>query len=252
MDPLAGALEDVFEVHLADLPGFGRSGKPAMRYTPDLVCDAIVELVRHSLDRPTLLVASGLAGAFAAEAALRLGDQATGLVLLGPPEPDADGFIRPPPWGGAVYQLLRSPLGRAYAWWHASPAVQRRTLRDALAVQPADLDQRARGRSRLARQPGAEWPLWSLWTGDLVWDPRPALSRLGTPCLVLWGAETRGDPAAPEAYRAVRPDLDQEVLPATARWPHVDAPAPAAAAIRTWWEGRAATASVPTSESESG
>lgn len=251
MDPLADALDEGFEVHLADLPGFGRSGKPAMRYTPDLFFDAIVELVRHAIDRPTLVLASGVTGAFAAEAALRLGDRATGLVLLGPPEPDTDGFIRPPLWGGAVYQLLRSPLGQAYHWWHASPVVQRRTLRSALAVEPEGLGRRAEGRSRLARQPGAAWPLWSLWTGDLVWDPRPALARLGTPTLVLWGAETGGNPAAPEAYRAVRPDLDQEVLPATARWPHVDAPTAAAVAIRTWWQRRAAPASVrPETETE--
>ena len=71
------------------------------------------------------------------------------------------------------------------------------------------------------------------------------LARLGAPTLVLWGAETRGDPAAPEAYRAVRPDLDQEVVPGTARWPHVDAPAETARALLGWWsrQGEPASAS---------
>lgn len=239
MDPLADALEGRLEVHLADLPGFGRSAKPAMRYTPDLFFDAIVELVRHAIDRPTLLVGSGVTGAFAAEAALRLGNLATGLVLLGPPEPDAEGFLRPPLWGGAAYQLLRSPLGHAYHWWHASPVVQRRTLRQTLAVEPETLADMAERRSRSARQPGGAWPMWSLWTGDLVWDPRPALARLGAPSLVVWGAETSGNPAAPEAYRAVRPDLDQEVVPGTARWPHVDDPAGAADALLAWWDRQA-------------
>ena len=253
MDALAEALEDRFEVCLADLPGFGRSGRPAMRYAPDLFFDALVELIRHALDRPSLLVGSGATAAFAAEAALRLGNLATGVVLLGPPEPDAEGFIRPPLWGGPVYQILRSPLGHAYHWWHASPIVQRRTVRSALAIEPDGLEERAHRRSRLARQPGGAWPLWSLWTGDLVWDPRPALARLGAPALVLWGAETSGNPAAPEAYRAVRPDLDQEVIPATARWPHVDAPAASAAAILTWWDRHAAPESPvrPEAESES-
>lgn len=245
MDPLADLLAGHLEVHTADLPGFGRSGRPAMRYAPDLFFDALVELVRHDIDRPTLLVASGLAGAFAAEAALRLGNSVTGLVLLGPPEPDREGFIRPPMWGGAAYQVLRSPLGQAYHWWHASPVVQRRSLEVDLATSTLDLDERARSRSRSARQPGGAWPLWSLWTGDLVWDPRPALARLGAPTLVLWGAETTGDPAAPEAYGAVRPDLDQEVVPGTARWPHVDAPAETARALLGWWsrQGEPASAS---------
>ncbi|HKY60584.1 MAG TPA: alpha/beta hydrolase [Gemmatimonadota bacterium] len=245
MDGLADRLADRLEVHVADLPGFGRSGRPAMRYTPDLFFDAIVELVRHAIDRPTLLVGSGVTGAFAAEAALRLGNSAAGLVLLGPPEPDPEGFLRPPLWGGAAYQILRSPLGHAYHWWHASPVVQRRTLELDLATSTLDLEERARSRSRSARQPGGAWPLWSLWTGDLVWDPRPALARLGAPALVLWGAETRGDPAAPEAYRAVRPDLAQEVVPGTARWPHVDAPEAAAEALLEWWDGQAASATAP-------
>ena len=242
MEALADCLSDRLEIHVADLPGFGRSGRPAMRYAPDLFFDAIVELVRHTIDRPTLLIGSGVTGAFAAEAALRLGNSATGLVLLGPPEPDTEGFLRPPVWGGAAYQILRSPLGQAYHWWHASPVVQRRTLELDLATPTLDLEERARSRSRSARQPGGAWPLWSLWTGDLVWDPRPALARLGAPALVLWGAETKGDPAAPEAYRAVRPDLDQEVVPGTARWPHVDAPEAAAKALLKWWDRQAAPA----------
>ena len=242
MEALAELLSNRLEVHVADLPGFGRSGRPAMRYAPDLFFDAIVELVRHAVDRPTLLVASGLTGAFAAEAALRLGNTVTGLVLLGPPEPDQEGFLRPPIWGGAAYQVLRSPLGQAYHWWHASLPVQRRALELDLATSTLDLEERARSRSRSARQPGGAWPLWSLWTGDLVWDPRPALARLGAPALVLWGAETKGDPAAPEAYRAVRPDLAQEVVPGTARWPHVDAPEAAARALLQWWDRQAAPA----------
>jgi len=242
MEALADLLSDRLEVHVTDLPGFGRSGRPAMRYAPDLFFDAIVELVRHAIDRPTLLLASGLTGAFAAEAALRLGNSVTGLVLLGPPEPDQEGFLRPPIWGGAAYQILRSPLGQAYHWWHASLPVQRRALELDLATSTLDLEARARSRSRSARQPGGAWPLWSLWTGDLVWDPRPALARLGAPALVLWGAETKGDPAAPEAYRAVRPDLAQEVVPGTARWPHVDAPEAAAKALLEWWDRQAAPA----------
>lgn len=243
MDALAELLSEQFQIHVADLPGFGHSGRPAMRYAPDLFFDAIVELARHAIDRPCLLVASGLTGAFAAEAALRLGNSVTGLVLLGPPEPDAEGFLRPPLWGGVAYQILRSPLGQAYHWWHASPVVQRRALEVDLATSTLDLEERALSRSRSARQPGGAWPLWSLWTGDLVWDPRPALARMGAPALVLWGAETRGDPVAPEAYRAVRPDLDQEVVPGTARWPHVDAPLKTAQALLQWWTRQAQPAS---------
>src|SRR5512134_3429363 len=64
MAPLSERLGSEMETLLLDLPGFGRSGIPRMRYGPDLFFDAIVEFVRHGIDRPTLLVGSGLAAAY--------------------------------------------------------------------------------------------------------------------------------------------------------------------------------------------
>lgn len=237
LEPLADRLDGRFTVHVADLPGFGRSGRPAMRFGPDLFIDAVVELVRHGVGEPTLLVASGLGAAYAVEAAVRLGDDVTGVVLLGPPEPEGIGLLESPSWRPLAYQLLRSPLGIVYHHLHATPIVQRRTHRRALAAEPPDFERRIARLSRSARQPGGHWPLWSLWVGDLAWDARPALARLGAPALVLWGAETRGNPAAPETYEAVRPDLEQRVVPGTARWPHVDDPDRSAEAILDWWGG---------------
>ncbi len=229
MTDLGERLAGDFSVHALDLPGFGRSGKPRMRYRPELLADAIVEYVRHAIGAPTLLVASGLAGSAAALAAARLGPEAAGLVLSGPPEPGAG-----PAPNGALYQLLRSPAGELYHHLHATAPWRRQALGSLLAAPPADLDERADRLHRYASQPGAEWALWSLWSGDLSEDPRPVLAGLDAPVLLLWGAETRGDPAAPEAYRAARADLDQRVLPGTARWPHLDDPDGVAEAIRAW------------------
>jgi pimeloyl-ACP methyl ester carboxylesterase len=235
MAPLAQRLSSELETFVLDLPGFGRSGHPRLRYGPDLFFDAIVEFVRHGIDRPTLLVGSGLSAAYATEAALRLGRLATGVVLIAPPEPQGTSIIEAPSWRPLAYQLLRSPLGDAYHLWRASGARRRQILERDLAVEPIDIEERADRLHRYARQRDARWPLWSLWAGDLVWDPRASLSRLGAPTLVIWGAEARANAAAPEAYHAVRPDLPQEVVPGTARWPHVDAPEPLAETILEWW-----------------
>ncbi len=234
MTSLAARLSDHMTVHVADLPGFGRSGRPPMRFGPEMLFDAVVELVRHAIDRPTLLIGSGRSAAYAVEAAVRLGDMARGVVLLAPPEPKGAGSGSSPALGSLAYQVLRSPFGEAYHHLHAATAWRRHAIRQDLAAEPADLDERAARRHRYARQPGSQWPLWSLWVGDLDWDPRPALARLGAPALVLWSAEARRNPAAPELYRAVRPDLDQRVVPGTGRWPHVDAPDATADRILDW------------------
>lgn len=235
MAPLAERLSSEVETVLLDLPGFGRSGHPRLRYGPDLFFDAIVEFVRHEIDRPTLLVGSGLSAAYAAETAIRLGRLATGVVLIAPPEPQGAAVIESPTWRPLAYQLLRSPIGDAYHLWRSSGTRRRQVLERDLAVEPQDLGERADRLHRYARQRDSRWPLWSLWAGDLAWDPRASLSRLGTPALVVWGAEARSNPAAPEAYHAVRPDLHQEVVPGTARWPHVDAPERVADTILEWW-----------------
>jgi pimeloyl-ACP methyl ester carboxylesterase len=234
MTELGDRLAHAYTVYALDLPGFGRSGKPRMRYGPDLFFDAIVEFTRHAIDAPTLLVGSGLSAAYAAEAATRLGNQVAGLVLLGPPERTDPEPFDTPALRPVAYQLLRSPFGELYHHVHAVAPWRRRALKALLAAPPPDIDERADALHRYASQPGAEWPLWSLWVGDLAWDPRPALARLGAPVLVLWGAEAQADPAAPETFRAVRPDLDQRVIPGTARWPHLDDPDATAEAILTW------------------
>lgn len=232
---LAARLTPDFETFNLDLPGFGRSGHPRLRYGPDLFFDAIVEFVRHEIDRPTLIVGSGLSAAYATEAAIRLGRLATGVALIAPPEPEGLGIIEAPTWRPLAYQALRSPLGDAYHLWRASGVRRRHLLARDLAVFPPDLEERAERLHRYARQADSRWPLWSLWAGDLSWDPRAALSRLGAPAIVLWGAEARTNAAAPEAYAAVRPDLAQHVVPGTARWPHVDAADPVADALLAWW-----------------
>jgi pimeloyl-ACP methyl ester carboxylesterase len=239
MAPLAERVSSKVETVLLDLPGFGRSGHPRLRYGPDLFFDAIVEFVRHEIDRPTLLIGSGLSAAFATEAAIRLGRHATGVVLIAPPEPEGTTIIESPSWRPFAYQLLRSPLGDAYHLWRASAARRRQVLQRDLAVEPPDIEEMADRLHRYARQRDAHWPLWSLWAGDLAWDPRASLSRLGAPALVVWGAEARANAAAPEAYHAVRPDLRQEVIPGTGRWPHVDAPAAVAETILEWWSREA-------------
>ena len=235
MAPLADRLGGELETILLDLPGFGRSGRPRLRFGPDLFFDAIVEFVRHEVDAPALLVGSGLSAAYAVEAAVRLGRLARGVVLIAPPEPSGVESIEAPAWRPLVYQALRTPFGDAVRLWRSSAAGRRRLLERSLIVTPPDIEERADGLRRFASQPDSGWPLWSLWAGDLAWDPRPALSRLGAPALVLWGAEARHNAAAPEACGAVRPDMPQHVVPGTGRWPHLDAPDEVADRIFEWW-----------------
>ena len=234
MGPLAARLAGVLETLVLDLPGFGRSARPRLRFGPDLFFEAIVEFVRHRIDAPTLLVGSGLSAAYAVEAAARLGRLSRGVVLIAPPEAAGAG-AGGPAWGPGAYQALRTAVGGAVRVWRCGAAGRRRLLERSLATTPPDIEQRAEGLRRFAAQPDSEWALWSLWAGELAWDARPGLSRLGAPAITIWGAAARADAAAPESYAAVRPDMPQHVVPGTARWPHLDAPVEVADRILEWW-----------------
>lgn len=235
MDALAGRLAPHFAVYTIDLPGFGRSGRPRMRYGPDFYFEVIVEFVRHQIDSPTLVVGAGVTAGFVPEAALRLGNSVSGVVLIAPPEPEGPGVIETATWRPLLYQLLRSPFGTAAVRWSSSRRRRRAVLERDLIIESEEVDERADVLHRNARQKAAGWPLWSLWAGDLAWDPRAALSRVGAPSLVLWGAEARINAAAPDTYRTVRPDLTQDVIPGTARWPHVDDDETVSERIVEWW-----------------
>lgn len=233
---LAERLENDFTVHMLDLPGFGRSIGPPMRYDPALYIDAIVDLVHHGLEEPTILIGCGRSAPFAAEAAARLGERALGLILIAPDEPTPTDSIEPPPWGSLAYQVLRSPIGDAYHFWRGGTGERGRFIRRETAGDLGNLAELAESMHQYARQPRAKWPLWSLWAGDLAHDPRSVLAQLEAPVLVLWGAEAAVNPAAPEVYEAARPDLSQHVVSSTSRWPHLEAPGRVADQVRSWWE----------------
>jgi pimeloyl-ACP methyl ester carboxylesterase len=207
-----------------------------MRYGPDFFFEAIVEFIRHQIDGPTLVIGAGVTAGFVPEAALRLGNSVRGIVLIAPPEPEGPRVIETATWRPLLYQLLRSPIGTTAVRWSSSRGRRRAVLARDLAAEAEGVDDRAEVLHRNARQKAAGWPLWSLWAGDLAWDPRAALSRLGAPALVLWGAEARVNAAAPDTYHAVRPDLTQDVIPGTARWPHVDDDETVSERILEWWE----------------
>jgi pimeloyl-ACP methyl ester carboxylesterase len=197
-----------------DLPGFGRSAKPAVRYGVPLFGRSIEGYLRALRVRSPVLVGTSMGGRVAIEVALRHPELVRKLVLV-----NALGLGRPrfrityplvvvPRVGEAVLGMLRGTLRRssgdsvrrlARRYLGASGDLERtmddRYLAELRELHEADgYHQAYLATVRSLTRPGP------LARGqDLV----PALARTGIPVLLIWGAD---DPLFPleHAERAHR------------------------------------------------
>lgn len=96
MATLGDRLSETFTVYTLDLPGYGRSGKPAMKHDEEFFGDALVEFVRYAIGEPALVVASGRSAEFACRVAVTTRDAVDGLVLISPPDRPGPDVARVP------------------------------------------------------------------------------------------------------------------------------------------------------------
>jgi 2-hydroxy-6-oxonona-2,4-dienedioate hydrolase len=112
-EPLADALAHDYRVFVPDLPGWGRSPKPARALSLVELADALLEFMdREGLTRVSL-VTNSLGSQIAVELALRHPDRVGALVLVGP--------TVDPQWRAALLQtrsfVLDSVREPVSLWW---------------------------------------------------------------------------------------------------------------------------------------
>jgi pimeloyl-ACP methyl ester carboxylesterase len=83
LSPLFQRVERERAVVAMDLPGFGHSDRPDIKYSPDLMSGAIASVL-NTFDRPVHIVALSLGSEFAARAAITRPDRVTSLTFISP------------------------------------------------------------------------------------------------------------------------------------------------------------------------
>lgn len=210
IDPLA----EQFRVYALDLLGFGLSSHPVIDYNAEIYIDLLGDFLKEAVERPAVVVAHGLTGAYAVICAYRRPRLFEKLILVSPSvalleehAPDTlhrvlKATLKAPIIGESLYHLLTS----------------RRALRNYYDRQgyhnPGLItDQMVEYLSSSAHQEDSRYPAISLWSKELAVNMREPLARLRVPVIALWGREEMQQPSeASRVYQQVNPHIETYIL----------------------------------------
>ena len=218
---VADALAVSNTVYTIDLLGFGRSDRPALKYTAGLYQSLVTDFAVRVIGEPTVLVASSLSGAHAVMLAARDAERWPALVLSVPTgvsqlrdQPGALAetlrlLVESPVLGTAMYNALvtRSAIRHFLEPLYADPSLVTAELVAAFYAS--------------SHQPGAKHALAAFVSGQLNVDVRQALRRLQQPTLVVWGKQARQSPVEQaHSFRVLKADVRLELLDRCGDLPH--------------------------------
>ena len=218
---VAGALGAERPVYALDLLGFGRSARPAVRYSAHLYLALVADFAARVAARPATLVGSSLAGAWAITLAARDPARFPAVVAIAP-----TGLERPeeraPRMSGLSLAALSLPvIGTSLYNSMVSRPRLRQMLERAYRDDTRVTDDLLSAHYATAHQPGAKHAAAAWLAGRLDLDVREALRRLRQPLLVVWGRHASAAPVDDSLrFRALRPDLELAILDRAADLPH--------------------------------
>jgi pimeloyl-ACP methyl ester carboxylesterase len=214
VDALAGR----HTVYTIDLLGFGRSDRPAARYSPDLYVDLLSDFVRD-VPASCTIIASALGAAYAVAVAARHPERVAALALVEP-----TGYSRCVRNSGRWGALVRWPLMAAYRVV-TSRAALRRDLTRLYAYSTRVSDDTIEQLYRSAHQPGARHAPAAFLASQLSLDLKRIWPTIAHPTLLIWGAHPRLTALSDlRAFRAARPATDAAVIEAAGDLPHDECP----------------------------
>ena len=212
-------LAENFHVIAPDLPGFGRSARPALVYSASLYESFVEDFIRDVSVEP-VCIASSLSAAYVVSAASRL--DLSQLVLLCPtaetrssPQPIVRTVLRTPFVGTTLFNVLAS-----------KPSIRRFNADHAYFDSSAISDEDVAYQWQTAHQPGARFAPASFVSGylDAEVDLDTELAELDVPTTLVWGREADITPLYEGRSLAQTANAKLVVLDRSRLLPHVEHP----------------------------
>ncbi len=222
-------------VYTIDLLGFGRSERPAIRYSARLYISLISDFAHQVIGEPCVLVATSLSGAYAIVLGARDPERFPALALIAP-----TGLVRLNKSAGVTNEAGRLAVEAPVigtAMFNA--LVSKRSIRHYLEKTYADdsivTDDLVDIYYWTAHQRGARHAPAAFISGHLNIDVRHALRRLTQPSLLIWGEEGAAAPIEEyRGFRAIKPDMELAVLTPAGDLPHDERPDDFNVILSTW------------------
>ena len=222
-------------VYTIDLLGFGRSDRPAIRYSARLYISLISDFVHQVIGQPCVLVATSLSGAYAIVLGARDPERFPAIALIAP-----TGLVRLNKQAGVSNEAGRLAVETPIVGTAMFNAlVSKRSLRYYLEKTYADdsivTDDLVDIYYWTAHQRGARHAPAAFISGHLNIDVRHALRRLTQPTLLIWGEEGSAAPIEEyRGFRAIKPDMEMAVLTPAGDLPHDERPDDFNVILSTW------------------
>ena len=221
-----GRLAETNQVFAPDLPGWGRSERPEAQLDGELYIQFLADFLDDVVRRRAVVVAAGLAAAYAVELAVDHPELVRGLVLVSPlginlasDEPDLKDAV--------IHRLLRLPVfGTSAMNLYTTRKGILRYLREEVYANPAAVtDALVDHHYKGAHEPANRAALAAYLAGYLNHRVAPALARLETPTLLVWGRQAVNPPVeTADLWLAVAKEIELEVLERAGTLPHVERP----------------------------
>ncbi|NGM69905.1 alpha/beta hydrolase [Natronolimnobius sp. AArcel1] len=218
--PVFERLAEDYHVFAVDLPGFGRSNRPPLVYSPTLYAEFIRDFAGDVTESP-IVVASSLTGAFAVDAAGEDESEFAHLVLICPTGDTGDErpwlrtLVRSPLLGTTLFNLLASKPSLRYFY-------DRDGYYDSDRIDAAEVAYAWDS----AHQPGARYAPASFASGTLdpKFDLATELAALETDTTLVWGRDAELVPLRNGRDLSRAADLDLVVIDYATQLPHAEHP----------------------------
>jgi pimeloyl-ACP methyl ester carboxylesterase len=197
-----------YDVYAIDLLGFGKSSRPAIRYTQDLLVGQIESFLETVIQKPTVIVANSLTAAYSIRLAAQRPDLVRALVLIGP-----TGFERlaRPQNQDRVSQFntLSGILGDILFAVITTNNWQEYFLLDAYRDRSSLTPEVLASYDQNLKVENAEWVIYSFISGNLDQDVKAFWPNLTVPTLLVWGQSDGNFLRASDAedFLASRPEV---------------------------------------------
>ncbi|MEO8275624.1 MAG: alpha/beta hydrolase [Thermoanaerobaculia bacterium] len=222
---VAERLSEKFQVFAPDFPGWGRSERPATPLDGELYIEFLLDFLDDVVRRRAVIVTSGLSAAYAVEVAVDHPELVRALVLTCPVGID-DASEEPDLKDAVIHRLLKLPVFGTSAMnlYTTRKGIQRYLAQEIYHGVDGVTDSLVDHHYRGAHEPANRAALAAYLAGYLNHRIAPALTRLHTPTLLVWGREAVSPPVeSADLWLSSVRDAELEVLDGAGVLPHDEA-----------------------------